>query len=76
MKPGHSDTYGSTIAVENSELLTVREAMREMNRVVDQVESGQAEKFVLTAHGKMRAVVISVDKYSRLTARTKGERGE
>jgi PHD/YefM family antitoxin component YafN of YafNO toxin-antitoxin module len=40
--------------------------MRELNRMVDQLEHGDSEKFVLTKHGQMRAVVISVETFAEL----------
>lgn len=56
----------SKVEVSNDELRTVRDAMRELNRMVDLLESGGSEKFVLTKHGQMRAVVVSVDYFSQL----------
>jgi PHD/YefM family antitoxin component YafN of YafNO toxin-antitoxin module len=40
--------------------------MRELNRMVDLLEHGDSEKFVLTKHGQMRAVVVSVDTFAEL----------
>jgi len=54
------------VEVSNAELRTVRDAMRELNRLVDELESGESEKFVLTKHGRMRAVVLSVDRFAAL----------
>jgi PHD/YefM family antitoxin component YafN of YafNO toxin-antitoxin module len=54
------------VEVSNDELRTVRDAMRELNRMVDQLELGDSEKFVLTKHGQMRAVVISVETFAEL----------
>lgn len=54
------------VEVSNDELRTVRDAMRELNRMVDLLEGGNSEKFVLTKHGQMRAVVISVDTFAEL----------
>jgi hypothetical protein len=56
------------VEVSNAELRTVRDAMRELNRLVDSLESGEADKFVLTKHGQMRAVVLSVEAFSDLAA--------
>lgn len=63
------DTLGK-VEVSNDELRTVRDAMRELNRMVDLLESGDSEKFVLTKHGQMRAVVLSVEGFARLHAGT------
>jgi hypothetical protein len=40
--------------------------MRELNRMVDLLERGDSEKFVLTKHGQMRAVVLSVESFAQL----------
>lgn len=55
------------VEVSNEELRTVRDAMRELNRLVDDLERGETEKYVLTKHGRMRAVVVSLDYFSQLT---------
>jgi hypothetical protein len=55
------------VEVSNDELRTVRDAMRELNRLVDQLECGRSEKFVLTKNGRMRAVVISLEHFASLT---------
>lgn len=54
------------VEVSNEELRTVRDAMRELNRMVDLLERGDSEKFVLTKHGQMRAVVLSVESFAQL----------
>jgi hypothetical protein len=40
--------------------------MRELNRMVDALERGEAEKFVLCQNNRMRAVVISLETFTRL----------
>lgn len=54
------------VEVSNDELRTVRDAMRELNRMVDALESGERTKFVLTQRNQMRAVVVSVETFSAL----------
>lgn len=54
------------VEVSNDELRSVRDAMRELNRMVESLENGDAEKFVLCQNNRMRAVVISLDTFSRL----------
>lgn len=54
------------VEVSNTELRTVRDAMRELNRMVEALESGESEKFVLTKRNQMRAVVISIEDFSAL----------
>jgi len=55
--------------VSNDELRTVRDAMRELNRMVDALESGTSEKFVLCQNNRMRAVVISVETFAQTPRR-------
>jgi PHD/YefM family antitoxin component YafN of YafNO toxin-antitoxin module len=57
------------VRVANDELSTVREAMRELNRLVDALERGDLEKVVLTRHNRMRAVVVSLERFSELERR-------
>lgn len=56
----------AALRVGNDELATVREAMRELNRMVDALERGELEKVVLTQRNRMRAVVISLERFSEL----------
>jgi PHD/YefM family antitoxin component YafN of YafNO toxin-antitoxin module len=60
------------VEVSNDELRTVRNAMRELNRMVDALESGDSEKFVLCQNNRMRAVVISLETFSRLRLTSAG----
>jgi hypothetical protein len=63
----HDERSGmDRIEVSNDELKTVRDAMRELNRLVDALESGDSEKFVLCQNNRMRAVVISLDTFSQM----------
>jgi len=57
------------VRVANDELLTVREAMRELNRLIDALERGELEKVVLTQRNQMRAVVVSLERFSELERR-------
>lgn len=54
------------VRVSNQELATVREAMRELHRLLAQLEAGELEKIVLTQKNQMRAVLITVERYSEL----------
>lgn len=54
------------VEVSNDELRTVRDAMRELNRMVKALENGDSEKFVLCQNNRMRAVVISLETFARL----------
>jgi hypothetical protein len=58
-----------SVRVSNEELATVREAMRELNRLIAQLDAGELEKVVLTQKSQMRAVLITVERYSELEQR-------
>lgn len=40
--------------------------MRELNRLLDRLDSGEIEKLVLTQRNRMRAVVVSVERFGEL----------
>lgn len=52
------------ISVENYELRTVREAVREMSAMINELK--QMDKIVLTKQGKMVCVMMSVEQYANL----------
>ena len=55
-----------SVRVTNAELATVREAMRELHRLLDRLEQGDLEKVVLTQRNQMRAVLLTLDRYAEL----------
>ena len=57
----------AALEVSNDELRTVREATRQLTRLVDALAAGEADKFVLCQSTQMRAVLVSVETYARLT---------
>ena len=59
-----------SVRVSNQELATVREAMRELSRLLAQLQAGELEKVVLTQRNQMRAVLITLERYSELEQRT------
>jgi PHD/YefM family antitoxin component YafN of YafNO toxin-antitoxin module len=63
------DHASAAVRVANDELSTVREAMRELNRLIDALERGELEKVVLTQRNRMRAVVVSLERFSELERR-------
>jgi PHD/YefM family antitoxin component YafN of YafNO toxin-antitoxin module len=63
------DPTAVAVRVANDELLTVREAMRELNRLIAALERGDLEKVVLTQRNRMRAVVVSLERFSELERR-------
>lgn len=55
-----------SVRVTNAELATVREAMRELHRLLDQLEQGDLDKVVLTQRNQMRAVLLTLERYTEL----------
>jgi arginine/ornithine N-succinyltransferase beta subunit len=55
-----------TLRVRNEELRTVREAMRDFGTMIGELEGGGVEKLVITQRNQMRAVVVSVERWSEL----------
>ena len=60
-----SETH-QEVRVTNAELATVREAMRELHRLLDQLDQGDLDKVVLTQRNQMRAVLLTVERYAEL----------
>jgi PHD/YefM family antitoxin component YafN of YafNO toxin-antitoxin module len=54
------------IEVANDELQTVRDAMRSLNAMVDDLQTGRRAKVVLMRHNQMQAVVLPIETYARL----------
>lgn len=52
-----SRDHTSGIRVRNEELVTARDAMRGLNQMVERLQAGEVEKFVLMRRGKMVATV-------------------
>ncbi len=57
------------ISVSNRELRTVRDAMRDLNRMVEALSRGESDKYVLTQRNQMRAVDVSLDTWSDMQQR-------
>jgi PHD/YefM family antitoxin component YafN of YafNO toxin-antitoxin module len=55
-----------SIRIRADELRTVREAMRDLGSLLTELEDGGVEKLVLTQRNRMRAVVVSLEYWSRL----------
>lgn len=53
-----------SIRIRTDELRTVREAMRDFGSLLTELEDGEVEKLVLTQRNRMRAVVVSVERWS------------
>jgi PHD/YefM family antitoxin component YafN of YafNO toxin-antitoxin module len=50
----------------------MREAMRQLSQMIEELERGDVEKLVLTQRNRMRAVVLSAERYSELERRLDG----
>jgi hypothetical protein len=55
-----------TPSIRADELRTVREAMRDLGSLLTELEDGDVEKLVLTQRNRMRAVVVSLEHWSRV----------
>jgi antitoxin (DNA-binding transcriptional repressor) of toxin-antitoxin stability system len=55
-----------SITIRADELRTVREAMRDFSSLLAELEDGEVEKLVLTQRNRMRAVVVSIERWSEL----------
>lgn len=64
--PFDSKRTPASLFVANEELATVREAMRELNRMVEALERGELDKVVLTQRNQIRAVLVSLQRYVEL----------
>lgn len=53
-----------SIRIRADELRTVREAMRDLGSLLGELEDGELEKLVLTQRNRLRAVVVSVERWS------------
>jgi antitoxin (DNA-binding transcriptional repressor) of toxin-antitoxin stability system len=49
-----------SILVSNDELVTVRDAMRGLNRMVERLEAGDQDQYVLMHRGRMVAVLTPI----------------
>jgi PHD/YefM family antitoxin component YafN of YafNO toxin-antitoxin module len=56
----------SSLRIRTDELRTVREAMRDLGSLLTELEEGEVEKLVLTQRNRMRAVVVSVERWSEV----------
>ena len=58
-----------SLRIRNDELRTVREAMRDFGSLLTELEDGEVEKLVLTQRNRVRAVLVSVERWSELERR-------
>jgi antitoxin (DNA-binding transcriptional repressor) of toxin-antitoxin stability system len=50
------------VDVRNEELYTIREAMRELHKIVRQLETGELEQAVLMRNNQMVAVIVPLER--------------
>jgi PHD/YefM family antitoxin component YafN of YafNO toxin-antitoxin module len=55
-----------SLRIRTDELRTVREAMRDFGSLLTELEEGEVEKLVLTQRNRVRAVVVSVERWSQM----------
>ncbi len=55
-----------TIRIRNDELRTVREATRDFGSLLTELEVGDVEKLVLTQRNRIRAVVVTIERWSEM----------
>lgn len=56
------------ITVSNAELVTARELMRDFSATLAPLDSGTVEKLVVLQGNKMRAVILTPERWSELQA--------
>jgi hypothetical protein len=56
----------ATVTVSNDELRTVRDAMRELNRMVEALGCGELSKFVLTQRNQMKVVLLPLETFAEM----------
>ncbi len=56
----------TSIRIRTDELRTVREAMRDLGSLITELEAGEVDKLVLTQRNRMRAVVVSIERWSEV----------
>lgn len=64
-----------SLRIRTDELRTVREAMRDLSSLLTELEEGELEKLVLTQRNRMRAVVVSVERWSEVEQALAGTPG-
>jgi hypothetical protein len=56
------------IPISNDEVRSVRDAMRNLTSLIDHLEQDEVEKFVLLQNNRIRAVLLSPERYAELIA--------
>lgn len=64
------------LRVRLDELLPAKTAVRQLPQALARLESGDVEHLVITTRNKLRAVLVTVERYERLLAAAEIKRGE
>ena len=56
------------ISIRTDELLPARDASRALGKAIDQLISGETEKYVIVNRNNVQAVLLSIDRYAELIA--------
>jgi hypothetical protein len=59
------------ISMRPSELRSIRDAMRTMPKLIQSLNDGEVEKYVLMKRGRAVAVLLDVDDYSEMVEKAK-----
>ena len=59
-------TDSPSIRFRTGELRTVREAMARLRSLLTKLEEGEVERLVLTQRNRIRAVVVSVERWNQV----------
>jgi len=62
------------IRIRADELRTVREAMRDLGSLLAALDEGEVEKLVLTQRNRLRAVVVSLERWNEVEQALAGGR--
>lgn len=63
-----NEPRSAAVSITNSELVSVRDAMRELGRLLERLDTGEIDKLVLTQKNQLRAVMVSVERYAELAS--------
>lgn len=60
------------VEVSNDELRSMRDTTRELGRLVENLERDDAEKYVITRHVRVCAVLVSIDQFAAMRQQLQG----
>jgi PHD/YefM family antitoxin component YafN of YafNO toxin-antitoxin module len=56
----------AALTVSNEELRSARQTMQTLGQMLNDLESGDVKKYVITQQNQMRGVLVSVEEYAEL----------